>query len=87
MAMKALYKDVSIGKSGTYKDGTYFTLSKEEMKLVNDMAEEIYLSTRLLPLLSEKLPSASKQKLKNDLTKGDDNYPRTISNTINFLQH
>ena len=27
---------------------------------------------------------ASKQELKNDLVKGDDKYPRTISNTINF---
>ena len=30
---------------------------------------------------------ASKQELKNDLVKGDDKYPRIISNTINFLQH
>jgi len=87
MAMKALAKSGKISKTGTFKDGTYFNLSEDERALVHDMAEEICLSTRFLPLSSNKIHGASKQELNNYLVKGDDKYPRTISNTINFLQH
>ena len=70
-----------------FKDGTYFQLTTDERALVDDVAEEICLSTRFLALFSNKLHVASKQELKNDLVKGDDKYPRTISATMNFLQH
>ena len=53
MAMKTLFKAKKITNSGTYKDGTYFKLSDDERKLVDDMAEEICLSTRFLSLSSE----------------------------------
>ena len=87
MAMKILHNDNKISKNGKYEDGTYFELTKDERKLVDEMAEEICLSTRFLSLSSNRLHGASKQELKNDLVKGDDKYPRTISNTISFLQH
>ena len=87
MAIKALNKAGKITKSGTYKDGVYFDMSEDERKLVENMAEEICLSTRFLSLLSKKIHGESKQELKNDLVKGGDKYPRTISNTINFLQY
>jgi len=50
----------------------YFDMSEVERKLVDNMAEEICLSTRFLSLSSNKLHGASKQELKNDLVKGDD---------------
>ena len=51
------------------------------------MAEEIYLSTRFLSLSNNKLHHESKQDLKNDKIKGEDNYPRTIAGVLNFLQY
>ena len=51
------------------------------------MSEEICLSTRFLSLASNKLYSVSKQELKNELIKGDENYPRTITSTITFIQY
>ena len=87
MAMKVLSKSGKISKSGTFKDGTYFELNDDERTLVNDISEEICLSTMFLSLYSDRIHGASRQELKNDLVKGDDKYPRTISNTINFLQH
>lgn len=48
MAMKTLFKAKKITNSDTYKDGTYFRLSRNERKLVNDMAEDICQLTRFL---------------------------------------
>ena len=87
MAMKTLHKQGKISQGGTYKEGTYFKLTADEREMVDDMAEEICLSTRFLSSSSDRLYSASKQELKNDLVKGDDKYPRTMSSTINFLQY
>ena len=63
-AMKKILKDGSISASGTYADGTYSRHNEVHMKLVNDVAEEICLLTRLLSLLNDTLHSASKQELK-----------------------
>ena len=46
MSIKALHKDGTISKAGTYKEGTYFKLDDDERKAVDDMAEKICLSTR-----------------------------------------
>jgi len=85
MAMKTLFKEGKITKGGSYKDGPYFTLVDDERKIVDSMAEDICLFTRLLS--SNRLHSASKQELRNDLIKGDDKYPTTIANTTTFLQY
>ena len=53
---------------------------------MNDKAEEICISTRLLSLVSQKRYGQSKQELKNDLIKGEMTYPLTISGVLNFLQ-
>ena len=87
MAIKALYADGKISINGTYKKGTYFALTSNERAMVDEMSEEICLSTRFLSLASNKLHAQSKQELKNDLVKGDDKYPRTIASTITFLQY
>jgi len=87
MVIKALNKAGKITKSGTYNDIVYFDMSEDERKLVDDIAAEIYLSTRFMSLSSNKLHGASKQELKNDLVKGGYTYPRTISRTINFIQY
>ena len=87
MAMKQLHSDGKISTSGTFKDGNYFLLSKDDRQLVDDMAEEICLSTRFLSLASDRLHSASKQELKNNLVKGINNYPKTLSATLSFLQY
>ena len=72
---------------GAFEDGTYFTMREEECKLVDKMSEEICLSTRFLSLASNRLHSASKQELCNDMVKVEDNYPRTIASTLRFLQN
>lgn len=87
MAIKILHKEGKISKRGSYKDGMYFKLTDDERKLVDSMAEEIYLSTRFLSLSSNMLHAASKQELPNDLIKGGDKYSRTIAKTITFLQY
>lgn len=88
MAMKTLFNNRKIAKSSSYADRAYVDLTKGERKLVEEMAEEIFLSTRFLSFSSSKLNGASKQEqLNNDLVKGEEKYPRTISNTISFLQH
>ena len=87
MAIAEISSTGEMMKTGTYKSGTYFQLKDDEINLVDYRSEEIFLSTRLLFLSSNKLPYQSKQELKNNLTKGDDNYPRTISGCLNFLQH
>ena len=87
MAIKSLNNTGKITATGTYDDGTYFRLSSDERKAVNKVAEEICLSTRFLSLASNKLHAASKQELRNDMVKGEDNYPRTIANTLRFLQY
>ena len=86
MAIIILHREGKVSKVETYMEETYFTLSADERKAVDDMVEKIFLSTRFLSLSSEKLHGFRKQELKNYLTKGDDKYPRTISDTINFLQ-
>ena len=60
MSMKILKREGKITESGTYEDGTYFKLTDDHRTLVDKMVEEIYLSTRFLPLASNKLHSASK---------------------------
>jgi len=60
-------------------------LNTSTRELVNERAEEIFIATRMLLLASNKKFAASKQELKNDLVKGKDNYPRTITNMLNFL--
>ena len=87
MAIKVLYKEGKITTDGTYRKGTYFALTTTERALVDEMAEDICLSTRFISLASNKLHAQSKQELKNDLIKGDDKYPRTIAGTITFLQY
>ena len=87
MAIRILHDQKKIDQMGTYDDGIYFKLSTKDRKFVDAVAEEICLSTSFLSLASNRLHSASKQELKNDLIKGGDNYPRTISNTIAFLQY
>ena len=87
MAIKLLKLAGEMSTSGTYKDGTYFKLTKDERKLVDKKAEGICLATRFLSLSSNKLHSQSKQESKNNLIKGDDKYPRTITATLNFLQY
>ena len=52
MAIDILHGKGKINKAGTYDDGTYFELKREERKLVDAMAEEICLSTRFLSLAS-----------------------------------
>ena len=85
MAIRTLRDQKNIDQMETYEGGTYFKLSTKDRKLVDAMAEEICLSTRFLSLASNRLHSASKQELKNDLIKGDDDCTRTIANTITFL--
>lgn len=75
MVIKILHKQKTITNNGLYKDGTYFELLDEGRVLVDDMVEEIYLSTRFIFLSSNKLHSASIHELKNDLIKRDDKYP------------
>ena len=87
MAMKELYNEGKITKSGTFDDGSYFRLTPAERKTVDRMAEEICLSVRFLSLSSNALHSSSKQELRNDMVKGEDKYPRTIAATLRFLQY
>ena len=75
MAMKQLHSDGKINSSGLYKDNTHLHLDKAGRGRVNNLAEEICISTRLLSLASDKKYGASKQELKNNLVKGKDNYP------------
>ena len=87
MAMKTLKAEGKIADARTYEDGTYFQLSMDDRTLVDNMAKERCLSTRFLSLASNKLHSASKQELRNDMVKGEDKYPRTIAATLRFLQY
>ena len=87
MAMKELGKSSKIKKTGTFSDGTYFTLDDADRNLVDKMAEEICLSTRFLSLSSDAIHSGSKQELANDMVKGEDKYPRTMASTLRFLQY
>ena len=86
MAITELHDANEISAGGKWKDGAYFTLTSAESDKVNERAEEICLSTRFLSLSSDKIFSASKQELKNDLVKGRNNYPKTIPVVLNFLQ-
>ena len=87
MAIKTLHGQRKVSKSGTFDDGTYFELIVVERAMVDKMAEEICLSTRFLSLSSNALHAGSKQELRNDMVKGEDKYPRTISATLRFLQY
>ena len=85
MAMKTLKIEGKITESGTYKDETYIKLKDDHRTLVDKMARKFCLSTRFLSLASNKLHSASKQELRNDMVKGKDEYPRTIAMALKFL--
>ena len=87
MALNKLRSEGKVTTTGLYKEGAYFKLSDDERTLVNRMAEEICLSTRFLSLASNKLHIWSKQELVNDMVKGEDNYPKTITGTLRFLQY
>ena len=86
MAITELHDANEISAGGKWKDGAYFTLTSDERDKVDERAEEICLSTRFLSLSSDKIFSASKQELKNELGKGRNNYPKTIPAVLNFLQ-
>ena len=86
MNMKELLDFVEMTKKGTFNDGTYFKLNEVTRGLVDAYTEEIYLATSFLSISSKKLHSQSKKKLNNDLVKGDDQYPMTISAALNFLK-
>ena len=86
MAMTMLENESIIVHKGTYKDGGYFKLSEEHRGFVGERAEEICIAKRLLLLSSDKKFAASKQELRNDLVKGKDNYPRTVSGLIKYLK-
>jgi len=86
MAMKALYSESKLFSLGKWKDGHYFKLNDDERIRVDNIAKEICLATRLLSLSSNKVFSANKQELNNDLLKGKDNYPRTTAGVLNYLQ-
>ena len=85
MAMTTLATEGLVSKRGKYKDGTYYNLSDIERELVIDKAEEICIATRLLSLSFNNKFSTSKQELRNDLVKGKDNYPRTVSGLLKYL--
>lgn len=87
MAITTLYASGEISKKDTYKDETYFVLKSDKRKLVDNHAKEICLATRFLSLSSNKLHSQCKQELKNDIVKGDDKYPRSVTATLSFFQH
>ena len=53
MANVGLKSTGEMTKNATYKSGTYFHLKDDKRKLVDDRAEEIYLSTRFLSLSSK----------------------------------
>lgn len=87
MSIKTLNDNREIDTKGTYRDGTYFKLSTNNRKLVDNQAEEICLATRFLSLPSNKVHSQNKHELKYNLIKGDDIYPRSITSTLNTLQY
>jgi len=87
MAIEHLYKGGKTSKDGKFKDGTYYSLPKEDKEIAEEMEEEICLSKRFLSLSSNKLHFESKQELKNDKIRGKDKYPRTIAGVLNFLQY
>ena len=64
MAITHLHKEGKISKDGKFKDGTYYALSDKERTFVDEMAEEICMSTRFISLSKKKLHFESKQKLK-----------------------
>ena len=87
MAMKELWEYGKVTKQDTFDDETYFIPNQYMRGLADACAEEICLATRFLSLFSNKFHSQSNQYLKNNLVKGDDNYPRTILAVLKFIQH
>ena len=73
MAFTAIYNSKEIPSDGTYKVGVYFNPDDAKRKLVDENAKEICLTTRFLSLPSYKLHYDSKQALRNDMIKGDNN--------------
>ena len=76
MAIQSLNNEGAKEVIGAYKgndsgDESYFNLCENTCALVNKRAEEIFISTRMMSLASNKKISASKQELKNDLIKGN----------------
>ena len=86
MVMMMLRKEGIIVYKGNYKDGGYFQLREEHRELVDERAEDICIATRLLSLSSNKKFAASKQELHEDLVKGKNNYPRTLSGVLKYLK-
>ena len=87
MALNNLRQEGKITTTGSYEDGAYFKLTNDQRIAVDKMAEDICLSVRFLSLSSNRLHSASKQELRNDMVKGEDKYPRTIVATLRILQY
>ena len=86
MALTILRAESKITATGLYNVGAY-RLKESKQVLVDKMVAEIYLSTRFLSLGSDKLHMWSKQELVNNMIKGDDNYPKTMTVTLHFLQY
>ena len=53
----------------------------------NKMAENIHVSTRFMLLSSDKIHLGDRQKLVNDMVKGNDKYHWTIAVTLRFIQY
>ena len=62
-------------------------MEDDNRKLVDDKADNMCLVKCFLSVSSNKLHYHSKQELKNDMIKGDDNYPRDIASVLSFLQY
>lgn len=86
MAMETLSANGTIVHKGKYKDGGYFKLIEDHRDLVDKNTEDICIITKIMSLSSNKKFGGSKNELRNDLVKGKDNYPRTVSHILKFLQ-
>jgi len=53
LAIGHLHSKGKISSNGKFDDGVYFELTSDERKLIDNMAEEIFLSTRFLSLSSD----------------------------------
>ena len=86
-AIKVLYAEGKISSGGTFNNGDYYKLSSDDKILVNNLTEDICLSVWFLSLANDKVHGTSIQELKNDMIKGENNFPRTMTGTLNFLEH
>ena len=69
MFLITLHNSKEISSDGTHKASDYFKLDDATMKLVDDKAEEIFLTKRFFSLSSYKLHYDSKQELKNNMAR------------------